>query len=106
MEKLRAAGVQLEEEGAPPSGPRPLEGKTMVITGSFAGYSREGLKTLLQDLGAKVASSVSSKTDYVLAGTSPGTKLERARALGRPVLDGEGLRRLLEEAGVGSRGQG
>jgi len=78
MEKLRAAGVRLEEDCAP-SGPRPLEGKTLVITGSFSGYSREGLKSLLQDLDAKVASSVSRRTDCLLAGASHGKKLERAR---------------------------
>jgi DNA ligase (NAD+) len=102
LEKLRAAGVRLEEERAQ-GGPRPLEGKTLVITGSFAGYSREGLKSLLQDLGAKVASSVSKRTDYLLTGANPGTKLERARALNRPVIDEEGLRRLLGEAGARGR---
>ena len=101
LEKLRAAGVRLEEERAAQGGPRPLEGKTLVITGSFAGYSREGLKSFLQDLGAKVVSSVSKRTDYLLAGANPGTKLERARELARPILDEEGLRRLLGEAGVG-----
>jgi DNA ligase (NAD+) len=97
IEKLRAAGVRLEEE-AGPAGPRPLEGKTLVLTGGFEGYTREGLKSLLESLGAKVASSVSKKTDYVIAGADPGTKLARAQELSRPVLDQAGLTRLLEEA--------
>jgi DNA ligase (NAD+) len=94
IEKLRCAGVRLQDESRH-DGPRPLTGKTIVLTGTFDDFSREQLKHLLSDLGAKVASSVSSKTDYVIAGREPGTKLDKARELGRPVLDEAGLKGLL-----------
>jgi DNA ligase (NAD+) len=97
IEKLRAAGVRLHD--APRvQGPRPLAGKTIVLTGTFGGYSREQLKNLLLDYGAKVASSVSKKTDFVIAGSDPGTKLDKARELGRPILDEAGLQNLLASA--------
>jgi DNA ligase (NAD+) len=96
IKKLRRAGVRLQDE-ARPEGPKPLAGKTFVITGTFAAYSREKLKELLQSLGGKVASSISKKTDYVLAGADPGSKLDKAKQLGRPVLDEAGLQQLLEE---------
>lgn len=97
IEKLREAGLRLEDEPKP-EGPKPLAGKTVVLTGSFEAYSREGLKGFLEDLGAKVASSVSKKTDYVIAGADPGSKLEKAKQLGRPILDEEGLKQLLAES--------
>jgi DNA ligase (NAD+) len=97
IEKLRKAGVRLEEKERA-GGPRPLAGKTFVLTGTFESWSREGLKEKLEDLGAKVSSSVSKKTDYVVAGASPGSKLEKAKELGRPVLDEEGLKKLLAES--------
>jgi DNA ligase (NAD+) len=96
IKKLRRAGVHLQDE-ARPEGPKPLAGKSFVITGTFAAYSREKLKELLQSLGGKVASSISKKTDYVLAGADPGSKLDKAKQLGRPVLDEAGLQELLEE---------
>ena len=97
VDKLRRSGVRLQDEPRA-EGPKPLAGKSFVITGTFAAYSREQLKELLQDLGGKVGSSISKKTDYVLAGSDPGSKLEKARQLGRPVLDEAGLEQLLEQA--------
>jgi DNA ligase (NAD+) len=97
IEKLRKGGVRLEEE-ASAGGARPLAGKTIVLTGTFEGWSREELKEKLEDLGAKVASSVSKKTDHVIAGASPGSKLQKAQEIGTPVLDEEGLKKLLAEA--------
>lgn len=94
IEKLRAAGVRLEDV-AVETGPQPLIGKTFVLTGSFVGYSRQGLKTLLEQMGAKVASSVSKSTDYVVAGADPGTKLAKATELGRPILNEEQFDELL-----------
>jgi DNA ligase (NAD+) len=94
IEKLRSAGVRLEDV-AVDTGPQPLIGKTFVLTGTFVGYSRQGLKSLLERLGAKVASSVSKATDYVVAGSDPGTKLTKATELGRPILDEDGLHALL-----------
>jgi DNA ligase (NAD+) len=94
VEKLQRFGLKLEGEPRP-EGPRPLAGKTFVLTGTLAGMTREEARALLVSLGAKVASSVSKKTDYVVAGEDPGSKLEKARELGRPVLDEAGLRELI-----------
>jgi DNA ligase (NAD+) len=64
------------------AGPKPLAGKTFVITGGLEKYSRDQAKKLLLDLGAKVASSVSKKTDYVVVGVDPGSKYQDAQRLG------------------------
>lgn len=68
------------------AGPRPLAGKTFVITGGLENYSRDQAKKLLIDLGAKVASSVSKKTDYVIVGADPGSKYQDALKLGITIL--------------------
>jgi DNA ligase (NAD+) len=94
IEKLRMAGVRLKDQ-ARYAGPKPLAGKTIVLTGAFQKYSREQLKSLLTDLGAKVASSVSNKTDYVIVGADPGTKADKAQELRRPILDESGLEKLI-----------
>ena len=96
VEKWAASGVQLEEE-AVEAGPRPLEGLSIVVTGSLESFSRDGAKEALQGLGGKVTGSVSKKTDFVVVGDSPGTKLDKAVQLGRPVLDEDGFRVLLEQ---------
>ena len=94
--KWRAAGVRLVED-AVEAGPRPLEGLSIVVTGSLEGFSRDGAKEAVQSLGGKVSGSVSKKTDFVVVGESPGTKLDKAVQLGRPVLDEDGFRVLLEQ---------
>ena len=94
--KWRAAGVRLVED-AVEAGPRPLEGLSIVVTGSLEGFSRDGAKEAVQSLGGKVSGSVSKKTDFVVVGESPGTKLDKAVQLGRPVLDEDGFRVLLEK---------
>src|SRR5262245_58622627 len=100
IEKLRKAGVRLEDP-VEPQGPTPLAGKTFVLTGGFETWGREELKQLLEKLGAKVASSVSKKTDYVVAGTDAGSKLDKAKELSRPILDEAGLKKLLDELRAG-----
>lgn len=75
----------------------PFYGKTVVITGTFEAHSRAELKHRLEQLGAKVTGSVSSKTDYLLAGDSPGSKLDKARQLGVEVLEDQELTALLGE---------
>ena len=94
--KWRAAGVRLVED-AVEAGPRPLEGLSIVVTGSLEGFSRDGAKEAVQSLGGKVSGSVSKKTDFVVVGESPGTKLDKALQLGRPVLDEDGFRVLLDK---------
>ena len=96
VEQLRACGVTWEE-GEPQEGATlPLAGKTIVLTGTLPTLSRDEAKDLLEAAGAKVAGSVSKKTHYVVAGAEAGSKLEKAQALGIPVLDEDGLRALLD----------
>jgi DNA ligase (NAD+) len=87
IERLRAAGVRLEDEARPDSGPKPLEGKTIVLTGSLPTLSRDEATALAQASGARVASSVSKKTDFVVAGESAGSKLDKATSLGVEIID-------------------
>jgi DNA ligase (NAD+) len=81
------------------SGPRPLEGLTMVFTGSLERFTRDEAKELAARLGAKVTGSVSKKTDYVVAGEEAGSKLDKAEALGVAVLDQKGFVKLVEDRG-------
>ena len=94
IEKLRDNGVR----GLPPE-PRaasPLAGKTFVFTGGLADLSRDEAKALVAARGGKVTSSVSAKTDYVVAGADPGSKLAKAREMGVKTLDEAEFRELLE----------
>ncbi|MFC7327792.1 NAD-dependent DNA ligase LigA [Marinactinospora rubrisoli] len=94
--KWRAAGVRMEEEGAE-TGPRLLEGVTLVVTGSLVEFSRDGAREAVAERGGKVTGSVSKKTDFVVVGDSPGSKYDKAVQLGVPILDEQGFRVLLEE---------
>jgi DNA ligase (NAD+) len=96
IEDLRCIGLRFAEEGPPPS-EGPLAGKTLVLTGTLPNWTREEATERIQAAGGRVTSSVSKKTDYLLAGESAGSKLEKARRLEVPVLDEEGLRALLED---------
>jgi DNA ligase (NAD+) len=95
VEQLRACGVTWEEGEAAARAPKPLAGKTIVLTGTLPTLSRDEAKDMLEAAGAKVAGSVSKKTDYVIAGAEAGSKLDKARELGVAVLDEDGLRDLL-----------
>lgn len=94
VEKLKRAEVVLTEERRTVTGP--LSGKTFVITGVLPALSREEATRLIVEAGGKVASSVSKKTDYVVAGESPGTKLAKAQELGIAVLDEPALLHFLD----------
>jgi DNA ligase (NAD+) len=94
IEELRAQGLRFHEEGPPPS-EGVLAGNTLVLTGSLPELSREDATQLILAAGGRVTGSVSKKTDYVVAGESPGSKLEKAERLGVPVLDEAALLALL-----------
>jgi DNA ligase (NAD+) len=96
IKKLLAAGVHWPKMERRPAS-LPLAGKTFVLTGTLANMTRDEAKARLQALGAKVSGSVSAKTDYVVAGEDPGSKLDKANALNVAVLDERGLLELLGE---------
>ena len=102
VDRWRDAGVVMADE-ADASAPRTLEGLTVVVTGSLAGFSRDGAKEAVLSRGGKASGSVSKKTDYVVVGESAGSKEAKARELGLRILDEAGFVALLAEgpAGVG-----
>jgi DNA ligase (NAD+) len=87
LEKLRAGGVRFANESKPRKRPKPLEGSTIVLTGGLESISRDEATTIAQEAGARVASSVSKKTAFVVAGEDPGTKYEKAVQLGVEIID-------------------
>jgi DNA ligase (NAD+) len=107
--RLRAAGVRMEvpeSERLAAAAPRPLTGRTYVLTGTLSSMTREEATAALERLGARVSGSVSSKTTAVFAGAEAGSKADRARALGVPVFDEAALTRVLagEDAETGPAG--
>ncbi|HEY5051876.1 MAG TPA: NAD-dependent DNA ligase LigA [Solirubrobacterales bacterium] len=97
IEKLRAKGLRLEQAASERrAAGGPLEGKTFVLTGTLPNLTREEAGAAVKAAGGKVVSSVSKKTDYVVAGESPGSKLAKAAELGIEILDESGLLALLQ----------
>jgi DNA ligase (NAD+) len=94
--QLRACGVRWPEGPPAERASLPLAGQTIVLTGTLPNLGRDEAKAMLEAAGAKVAGSVSQKTSYVVAGSEAGSKLEKAMALGVPVLDELGLLALLK----------
>jgi len=98
LEKLLAAGITFEEEteeAAPEE--KPLAGRTFVFTGALRSMTREEAKRRVQALGGRVASSVSRNVDYVVVGENPGSKYDRARALGLKIINEEEFLRMIGE---------
>jgi DNA ligase (NAD+) len=107
LDDLAAAGLTVEVSGdAPPPGEGPLAGLTFVITGTLASSSRDDAKAAVVARGGKVTDSVSKRTSYVVAGSSPGSKLAKAVDLGVTVLDDEGFQQLLAQGPDAAPGDG
>jgi DNA ligase (NAD+) len=86
VNRLRVAGVKMEMDGGPASTDERFAGKTFVLTGKLEKYTRDEAAALIEERGGRVSSSVSKKTDYVVAGEDAGSKLAKAEGLGVPVL--------------------
>lgn len=101
IERLRAAGVNMKQPKRAVATRQPLAGKTVVVTGTLERRSRKEIQDLIARLGGKAAGSVSSKTDYVVAGADPGSKLAKARELKVPVLTEAQFDELIGDAAGG-----
>ncbi len=100
VEQLRACGVVWDEtDGGADTRPKPLAGKTLVLTGTLPALTRDDAKAMIEAAGGKVTGSVSKKTDYVVAGEEAGSKLDKARELGVSVIGEDELRALVAAAG-------
>ena len=104
VQRLRKAGLTFQADAALDTH-TPLNDKTFVITGTLRGVSRKEAKDVIQGQGGKVIATVSSRTDYLVVGANPGSKLEKARNLGIEVIDEAAFHSLIEEAAV-SKGNG
>ena len=100
IERLRQAGVVLEEEKSENELPQTLAGLTFVLTGTLEHFTRDEAGAQLKAMGAKVSGSVSKKTSFVVAGEAAGSKLTKAESLGVPVLDETALQQILETGQV------
>ncbi len=89
IEDLRSQGVLMEEPRAEQPREQPLAGKTIVVTGTLKNFTRDEIKQVIEQYGGRAASSVSSKTDFVLVGEKPGSKLQKAQQLGVPTVSEE-----------------
>jgi DNA ligase (NAD+) len=104
IEDLRRHGVMLtQDRKAPPASGADLRGKTFVVTGTLERRSRDEIERLIKQLGGKATGSVSKKTDYVVAGDNPGSKLEKARQLGVPVLTEDQFDKLIGQGASARR---
>jgi DNA ligase (NAD+) len=95
VEQLRKAGLKMEAAARVKG---PLEGKVFLFTGELKSMSRPDAQALVESLGGKVGSSMTKATDYVVAGENPGSKLAKAKSMGKPVLDEEAFMKLVGKA--------
>jgi len=93
LEKLRKGGVKFPVEKVE-AREAPLAGKTFVLTGGLDSFTRDEARKIIEDMGGRVFSSVSKKTDFVIVGKDPGSKYDGARRLGIPTLDEEGFKKM------------
>jgi DNA ligase (NAD+) len=98
VEALRTAGLTFEQEIKPKARGGPLEGKVFVITGTLPNLSREEAKERIESAGGKVTGSVSKKTNFVLAGEDPGSKIDKANSLGVSIIDEAELLKMISGA--------
>ncbi|MEV6967204.1 NAD-dependent DNA ligase LigA [Hamadaea sp. NPDC051192] len=103
VEKWQAAGVVMEQEMGVDTGPKPLDGLTVVVTGTLTDFTRDDASDALTAQGAKVTGSVSKKTSFVVVGENPGSKFDKAQSLGVPILDDAGLAILLADGPEAAR---
>ncbi len=100
IEELKRAGVRVTAARKKSAGRTPLESKTVVLTGALEGLTRQQAEELVRRAGGRPSGSVSSKTDLVIVGDNPGSKLEKARKLGIPTMDGREFVRMMKKAGL------
>ena len=91
LDKLKKAGVKMEQETATRGEALPWSGKVFVLTGTLPNLTRKEAEEMIKEQGGKITSGVSGKTDYVLAGSEPGQKYDKARELGIPIITEEDL---------------
>jgi DNA ligase (NAD+) len=96
VERLREAGLTLEQEKREVTGDQPLSGMAFVVTGALAKHSRMQIEGRIKELGGSVSDSVSKKTSYVLVGENPGSKVRRAQQLGTRIIDEDEFEQLAE----------
>ncbi|MBN1497903.1 MAG: NAD-dependent DNA ligase LigA [Spirochaetes bacterium] len=99
VREMLGSGLVVEEEKAVSAAGSPVSGKTFVVTGTLSRFSRQEAEEAIRSRGGRAAGSVSGKTDYLVAGDSPGSKLDRARALGVKVLTEEDFITMIGEGG-------
>jgi DNA ligase (NAD+) len=97
MARLKEAGLNFVEREWPKKGITPLDGRTFVLTGKLSRFTREEASEIIQTLGGQIASSVSRKTSYVVAGEDPGSKLQKAKRLGVPILSESEFQILIDD---------
>ena len=93
VKDLEAVGLKMTQPRKKTAGPQPFAGKTIVVTGTLENFSRKEIQDFIASLGGKATSSVSAKTDFVVAGADPGSKLNKATALGVEIIDENEFRR-------------
>jgi DNA ligase (NAD+) len=96
IEKMLDAGVKIEYKNAGTIHELPLQGKTFVFTGTLESLTREEAKRIVEELGGRVSSSVTKKTDYVVLGEDPGSKLDTAKSLGIKIIGEEEFKKLIK----------